>query len=116
MSINPPVICLDCSDKEDGGGESAPASTSARKRLWNPAIAKSLTDKGKARVKEEVDKSGKMQVINLTRLSKVEMDKGIVKESCKELFFDTSDVFVRHHAEYICMNYQKKITRQTAPV
>ena len=86
-------------------------SSVARRRLWTSEMGKQTHRQRKAKLKQEIDEYGAMKILHPTKLSTVLMENGLVKEESREVFKMACDAFVRHHAEFNCVNYQKKSYR-----
>ena len=55
-----------------------------------------------------MEEYGKLKILHPFYQMDVKNKKGRVIEESKDTFLSTCDAFVHHHAEFTCMNYQKK--------
>ena len=95
-------------DSTSGNGAGVDPPRPARRRLWNSDLARSINKIGKARKQRDVEEYGAMRIIHPSKLPTMKTKNGRLLDDSKELFFEASDAFVRHHAEFNCANFQRK--------
>ena len=83
-----------------------------RRSTMTSDLGKLYNAVGRARKKLIVDEFGEKKVIHPVYLPSIKVNRnGMVDVSSISLFLAVSNIFVRHHAELNCSNYQKKSYR-----